>query len=220
LKKNKAILTLIVIAVLFSCNKKEEVTLDYLGYIPIVEGQYRTYQVRYIDFKSFSEDSDSSEYYEKEVVESFFIDNEGDSSFRVAVFHSAQSEGPWKFQYYFMISRTEAAYEVTRNNQRRIKLVFPVKELRSWDENEFNTKEFRLNKYRNVGKASPVSGLTFDNTLEVDGGLIKDPVLHSFRYSVYAYDIGLIYEEDIYKQTQNKKTEGFESERILVDYSH
>jgi hypothetical protein len=95
-----------------------------------------------------------------------------------------------------------------------------VKELRSWDENEFNTKEFRLNKYRNVGKASPVSGLTFDNTLEVDGGLIKDPVLHSFRYSVYAYDIGLIYEEDIYKQTQNKKTEGFESERILVDYSH
>lgn len=83
---------------------------------------------------------------------------------------------------------------LTENNQRIIKLVFPVSEGRGWDANAMNTASEDFYYIKNLGQAFEKEGKVFANTLIVDQendttNLIKRDV----RYEVYAENTGLVY---------------------------
>ncbi|MBR9860282.1 hypothetical protein GYB22_05955 [bacterium] len=208
----------LVLFSLLACDVTEQVDPDYASYQPLEVGNYRIYEIDSVLYSSFSEESDTFHFYQKEVIESAFIDNEGDSSFRVAVYTKDLIDQAYKFKMNYMVKKNKYTFETNIRNVRLIKLVFPVKELKSWDENELNTEDPQLNRYRNVGSAYTINGINYSNTLEVDGGFIKDPILHFYKSSIYAYGIGLIYSEDIYKETQSEKIEGYEFKKVLIDY--
>lgn len=193
-----------ILIFVFSC-KKDEIIKSYdIGkdYFPIDTGFWVEYQVDSIvwnDFYPTTDDRfiDTFSFKIRELNESYFIDNEGKSALRIVRYKKTSDTIDWFLKDIWYANKTEKTAERVEENERFIKLIFPIREGNTWKGNAFNTWDAWDYEYQNVDEPLVLNAKSFDSTLVV---LQNDQLnLISKNYSIekYAKHIGLIYKEYI-----------------------
>lgn len=169
-----------------------------------------------IVYDGFSNKSDTFKYEILEIIDTAYHDLEGELSYKVAHYYRLNSNYKWKFYLNSILKRNMYTAEQMIYNQRKMKLNFPIKEFKSWDENAFNTEAYNLARIRNLGMDKSYNSINYSNTFEVDLGEDIDDFIQIYGLEVYAKGIGLIRKEYINTETQNGKTKGSAYTKTLL----
>ena len=169
-----------------------------------------------IVYNGFSNKSDTFRYEILEFIDTAYLDLEGEMSYMVAHYYRLNSNSPWTFYVNSILKRNKYTAEQLIYDQRKMKLNFPIKEFKSWDENAFNTDDYNLVRIRNLGLDKTYNSISYSNTFEVDLGEDIDDFIQIYGLEVYAKGIGLIRKEYINTETQNGKTKGSAYTKTLL----
>ena len=176
-----------------SCKRLEEPELIGLSYAPLEIGKFIIYDVTNLSHDAFKERTDTNYFQIRETIESDFIDNAGNTVYKLLVEISEDSGSNWNFISYTILQRDEYSCQRVEDDIRKVKLSFPLKERKSWDANQMNTLPSQKAKITNLDKLFTISTeLTFSNTLIIDLGSEVDPFFQNVESEVYAAGIGLI----------------------------
>jgi hypothetical protein len=191
----------LVCLTLVECKKSvsPEIQKYYYSYYPLEKGHWVAYDVIHIEHTNLG--SDTLHYALKEVITERFIDNQGDTAFRI--------ERRWKFNptdeyiikdiWYANTYSTRA--DKIEENIRYTKLVFPILSEKRWDGNAFNTLEKWEYRYDSLHLSRSINGLQFDSTIRVVQSNVINPFQEKVASEIYANHIGLI--KKSYKNIDN-----------------
>lgn len=190
----------------FSC-KKEEPTLDDLGYsyYPINEGDYSIFDVIDTAFQGVGTQVVTRYQIKEEVHEPVVVNEE--TRYQLYVYYRPEGE-EWKSypDSVWTVFNTNGKIIKVQNNIRLVKLVFPFEPGKKWDgnisdptddpQNYYEMKEVRRPfGYDSFSYPQTVSVVEFDNSSALDD---------NYSVEVFAKDKGLVYKEvKIYKYDQS-----------------
>jgi hypothetical protein len=184
----------------------EDPELSGPSYAPLEIGKYIIYDVTNLAHDAFAERTDTTYFQIRETIESDFIDNSGNTVYKILVETSEEPGSNWIFVRYATLHRDNYSYHRVEDDIRKIKLSFPLKESKSWDANQMNTLASQKAKITNLDQSYSISkDLVFSNTLTIDLGNEIDPFFQNVESEVYAAGIGLIERKLIDVETQPGK---------------
>ncbi len=160
-------------------------------YIHLDSGMTFIYEADSFYYDNFNNTIDTYEYTVGEQVVKRLDSNQ----FMMKREVRGNGEGVKERSNLFTAKITQNQYQVLNDNQRIIKLTFPVREKKSWDGNAFNREEARDFYYKNVHQRFKTNYLTFDSTttvVELDAGNLIE---QERKKVVYAKGIGKVYKE-------------------------
>lgn len=188
---------LAIIAIFFACKKDNKINAVDIGYnyFPNQVGKFIVYDVDSFYYNDFTLTIDTFHFQVKEKVAAIFFDNENRPTERLERFYRKNSLLDWVLQDVWVANLTTRTAEKVEENERFVKLTFPLSLNTKWDGNRFNTlgsQEYQLtalNEPKNIGI------INFDSTLTVlqmaDSNLLEK----NFAVEIYAKNIGLIYKK-------------------------
>jgi len=192
------------ILLLFGCSIG---TLDndpgYIGwnYFPLDSGSYRVYHVTDITY-TLGGVTDTSKYFLKETITGPYDNLERNVSFRISREVKAIDGENWEQDSIWWAKKDLKTAVVVENNIPIIKLVFPLKENKSWDANTENVLEEDMYMLKNVGMAiTDTSGIgaSYEKTVIIEQESINDNIIYKDqRTEIYAENIGMVYKERIF----------------------
>jgi hypothetical protein len=192
LRKNK-IKFVFLSLVLFSCKKAKEDPIDFkYDYAPQMVGHYCIYDVTEITHDDVAGHHDTVVYQLKEKIESTFIDDQGRPSLRLERSKKDTTTGNWAISDIWYSTRNTTDYEKIEEDERFVRLAFPVTSEKKWNGNAFNQEGEWEYQYTDADVARSYNGLNFSTTTRV---LQKDEFNFVQRYlsfEVYAKYIGLV----------------------------
>lgn len=201
-------ISFVIVCGFVTCKKEETPPNMGYNYFPIKVGRYIVYNVDSIFYDDFTGLIDTTKFQLKEKIESVFYDNEGRSTLRleryVKYFNDSipYSSMNWGLRDVWASNRTSTTAEKVEENQRFIKLAFPVKENQSWNGNAQNTLGELSYEYLFFDETRTIGGIYFDSTLQVTQ--LEEEFLYSKKYFIekYARNVGLIYKQviEVYSQ--------------------
>lgn len=183
-----------------SCNDTDElpgeITIAGLDYFPTDSGLTRIYQVDSAYWDDFTGSSGMISYQIREVQAGTFTDLQGRPAVRIERFRS-DSAGNWTIDRVWSAVRTTQRAEVTEENNRIIKLVFPPDEDSFWNGNAYNTLTEETYRYTRFGPDT-AAGQTFPETAKVLQGDEQGNLIE-LRYGseIYARNTGRIYRKRV-----------------------
>lgn len=204
-------ITTLLALTLFSC-KKEVSTLDMgYDYFPDAVGHYVIYDVDSTYYDDFFSPVKATNYkfQLKEKIESIFYDNQNRPTLRLERYvkyydsivpYSAMT---WTLRDVWMANKTTTTAERVEENVRFVRLIFPVRDNRSWDANAQNTDDTRDFSYEFVDVAKTVGSTNFSSVLQTaydDGGGILTS--REYRTEKYAKGAGMVYRNEIVVESQ------------------
>ena len=220
-------LLICVIAVLFlNCSDTIDPDPDVLGYnyFPLNIGDYRTYQVNQITYSLFAP-TDTAQFLRKElVVDTFQTQNE--TNFVLHLFSRRSDQDPWELDSVWTARRTQNHAIVVENNIPFVKMVFPVRENKTWDGNLFNAQPMDEYEITEIGGFLETPAGNFNNLLTIFENNDPDTLIfQDIRQAVYAGDVGLIYQKSSILNYCNTDPDclgtlesGIKFDQILIDY--
>ncbi len=190
---------------IFSCKKKKEPEKPDLGeaYYPTTIGKYIVYDVDSIIYDEFLYDSTHYKYQIKEKIESEYTDIQGRPAlklvryikkFNAVISYTAM---PWSIKDVWQVNVTSKNIEVVEENIRFVKLIFAVKEGKTWDGNSTNTLGQWDYKYSYVDNAENINGTNFDKVTLVTQKNFPTLISRDYYVEKYAKNVGLVYREII-----------------------
>lgn len=199
-------LFLVFTGLLFSsCDKTDEgFAVDYkYAYYPTNLGHYVIYDVDSIIFDDFTQTSDTFTYQKMHVVDSAFTDGSGRDAHKIIRYHRADSTQSWILTDVWSAVVTQNSLEVTEENQRFVKLLFPPRDAQTWDGNKYidsvdaNWWFWKPSEWEYatdaVDASATINGMQFDSTVTVmqqaDSTLIEKVV----SVERYAKHVGMVY---------------------------
>lgn len=190
-----------------SCKRvAEPLPISGPNYYPLEVGKYITYLVREYNHDAFLEKSDTAYYWQKELIESSFIDNSGSLVYKLEISRSQDSGVHWAFASFAIVEKDEFSAKRTENNQRKTVLSFPLRDRKTWNVNELNTLDYQRAKVDNLDKIkNSLLGSTFTQTVSIDLGNDVDIFFSNIESEVYASGIGLIERTYVNTETQPDK---------------
>lgn len=204
MKNSTAIILLSAIMLsVSSCRKEESARPIDPGheYFPIKVGSWIEYQVdsiwRDLDFAH-----DTISYRLKQVIAADYIDPEGRPSQRIERF-ILNGNDEWVIRDVWTATRTSTGLELTEENQRKLKLSFPVREARTWDVNIMNTEDELMVAARDVNEAHQLNDQSFSNTMKVRTTVEGNPIITRDLEEVYAHGIGMIEHHWYFRQAND-----------------
>lgn len=229
---------LVTVSILLGCKKGTEDPIAFgYEYFPTDSGRYVQFKVDSIHWDDFSSPStiDSFHFDIRELNDSLFKDNTGDTAVTIIRLRRDSANGIWYVKDVWSMKETKSRAEKVEENERIVKLTFPIVEGATWNGNLYNTEDPWVYKLTNVGKPYTVNGFTFAETVtvtqtgnnDIPQGQTEPLINKQVGKEVYAKGIGLIYKElaileaDIipglpYDQRIKK---GFKLTMTLTDYS-
>lgn len=193
--------------IFISCKKEQQQTTNnYMGYdyFPNNEGHYVIYQCDSIianPLSSHVPPVDTFKYQVKEVIDSIFVNNQGQPTQRIVRYKRTNDSTPWtniftseKVWSGNLLSNMAQRQE---DNYRYIKLVFPMSLNETWNGNAMNMLGIWNYQYTTLNVPATINGTTFDSTLTVLQ--LNNPNLYGnqFYEEQYATGVGLVYKEVI-----------------------
>ena len=115
-------------------------------------------------------------------------------SFNKAIPYSSQK---WILINVWSANRTNINAEKVEENQRFVKLIFPVKKNRIWNGNAANSLDERIYEYIDIDISRTLSSFNFDSTCfikQIDNETLIDK---KYYVEIYAKNIGMIYTQVI-----------------------
>jgi hypothetical protein len=138
------------------------------------------------------------QYQIKEVIESVFIDAEGREALRLERYKRIGETGPWMIKDVWTVNRTGTTAEKVEENERFIKLTFPVRIARIWDGNAGNSRDEWDYQYTEVDAARTIGGILFDSTLTIAQQDFNTWVTYDFFEEYYAKNVGMVYKKGLH----------------------
>ena len=182
----------VILFLITSC-RKDPVSFDVgYQYYPVEIGKFVEYNVTEIFHDDVVGIHDTSIYQLKEVLESTFIDNEGRESYRMGRYKRDSSHHTWSLSDFWVVTLTNERLEKVEENQRFIRLTFPVKESEKWDGNALNQDKTADYEYLTSDEEMVVGGFNFPKTTTVRHVDFRPGVLfHEYEQEIYAENVGL-----------------------------
>jgi hypothetical protein len=204
------------------CRKDRTETLLYddlsHAYFPLEKGMYHLYAYQHITFNRFSGKSDTLNIQVKDIQEDTFIDNSGriaNRIFRVYINPVSQQEDSIRVFYYV---KDKGHVEMNFNNQRVVKMSFPVNTHYVWDIHSLNKNPRFMVHY-----APPLEQFTLKGVAYPDCVVIKDigpSGSTSIRNitEIYSRNMGLIWREFANVETINNVMSGVKESYELLSH--
>ena len=162
-------------------------------YFQLSPGQYRIYDVFRINY-NFVGENDTSRFELKQLVESVYLNQEGDSAYVIQNFHRQNKEELWKLDSIQHIRLNTRQLIKQSNNQSIVKLVFPVGEGITWDSNLLNTAPADSFRMVNVHQPFQVLDSLYEQTLTVLQQNVLDTIVRqNVQQEVFALQTGPVY---------------------------
>lgn len=207
----KLLFTTLFILLVFSCKKSKEEPVDFkYDYIPEKVGHYCIYNVTEIIHDDAVGMHDTTSYVLKEKIESMFTDDQGRPSMRIERFKQNASGG-WDIKDVWYGTRTTTRFEKIEEDERYIRMAFPVKTDQSWNGNAYNTLGEQSYKIKDVDVSRSFNSLNFTNTAFVSQMDEFNFVQRQLAYEVYAKNVGLVS-----KYYKNISITGFDTTTALT----
>ncbi|MHC2991357.1 hypothetical protein OB13_07100, partial [Pontibacter sp. HJ8] len=176
----KALLLLVVLAgFMAGCeNKYKDPDPTAMGYdyFPLEVGNYRIYEVTDIRFRS--NEGDTNRFQMRERVDTSFYDQTNQLVYKIVRSVRAGEIQSWVDDSVMVVAKTDKMVLQTQDNNKYVKLVFPVKEGASWVGDAYNNRttggtstSLPAKKehyyYQKVGNAYEVNGQKYAKTVTV-----------------------------------------------------
>jgi hypothetical protein len=211
--------------IFFSCKKDSEVVPATRGYsyAGLTVGKYVIYDVDSIFYDDF--DNSTNQYYFqiKELIQSKYIDAEGEEAYRIERYKKDTAVSPnFELQVVWNSKITPSTYQKVEDNERFVKLIFPVKQGKTWNGNSLNNREVWEYEYLSVHLPEQIGGIALDSVATVTQFDDGDEILiqRQFYQEKFAAKIGLVYKKVIdVKKAFNNQT-GFYENSLGVDVTY
>ncbi len=213
------ILYLVVLVFLFSSCEEENTTpppeVGY-SYFPLVTGSERIYQVDSLAYDNNAgiTDIDTFRYYYREQVGEVYSASNGESWFMIYRSFADTLDGNWLVSNTWRALQNELYAQQNEDNRVFVKMVFPVKENKSWNGNMFNALDAIT--YRYISTEVPYNH--FANTIVIQMENDSNAIEVIRRNEQYAKDVGLVYLKYDSLNTQVSGTRGFRKQYRLIQY--
>lgn len=208
-----SLIILSILTILVSCKKDTEVIDPGYAYFPDETGQYVIYEGDSIQYNDdLKAQHDTFRFMVKEVIESIYQDNEGRPTLRIERYVKMKNDTipysamQWTLADVWSANRTSTSAERVEENQRFVKLVFPIRAKKTWNGNSYNTQEAWEYEYTSVHEAGTVNGRTFDSIATVLQRDESNLVERTFAQEKYAKNVGLVYKELLQIRKQPRDT--------------
>lgn len=202
-----------------SCSKKDaENTALEMGYsyFPTDSGIVKMYQVDSISYNDNTQKVDTFQFILKEEFAGL-ANSGGNENHRIikrsVQFPNTQSWEPRSST--FVLVTAQNLQQVTEN-QRIIKLVFPVGQVQSWNGNAYNSLGRRNFTWQKVFASHLVLDSIYSPSLSVLEANINNFVEEVFTSSTYAKNIGLIEYQDTNLNKQSSGINGYKIHYKLI----
>jgi hypothetical protein len=196
------------------------------NYFPLEIGFYRTYQVNEITI-SLLEPTDTSRYQRRALVaDTFHTQNE--TNYVLHLFSRKTDLDSWNLDSVWTARRTETHAVVVENNVPFLKLVFPVREDKTWDGNLFNALPEDEYEITDIGGGFDTPAGRFEDLLTVFENDNPDTLIfQDIRKAIYAPNVGLIYQKSSILNYCNTDPgclgtleSGKQFDQILIDFGY
>jgi hypothetical protein len=195
-----AILLSVIVIVASACSDDDSPATEPialgLDYFPTDSGLIRTYLVDSSYWNDFTGTTGTVSYLIREVQAGFFTDLQGRQAVRLERYR-LDTLGNWTIDRVWSAVRTNQRAEVTEENNRFVKLIFPPDTESEWNGNAYNILGEEPYQYTRLG-ADTAAGQTFQKTAEVIQG---DGIgnLIELRYGIekYASNTGRIFRKRV-----------------------
>jgi hypothetical protein len=185
---------------LYSCKKNNQNSTPQLhkDYFDVTQGRYIEYKVVEINHdKNALVQHDTLRYFLKIQIEDTLLDNIGRICNKYVRYKKTNLTDPWILSDVWTTIIDGNNAEIVEENQRTIKLKFPVNIYTTWDANIFNNLSSLDCFYEEIHKPRTINGLSFDSTVRVNQGSDRNLIRYFKRFETYAKGIGMI--EKYYK---------------------
>jgi len=192
------------LVVFLSCKKDnsvpEKIDLGY-NYFPIKIGQSLVYDVDSVAYLQPSGDTIIEKFRIKESIESLYKDNQNRDTYKLVRYKKKYQVGvsydqmDWILQDVWSVNLTTKTVEINEENQRFIKLIFPVEKNSTWNGNAQNSIGEWKYKYTDVHQPLSLNGLQYDSTLTVTQYKESTAIYYKNYTEQYAKGVGMIYKE-------------------------
>lgn len=201
-----AVTLLIVISGSFSCKKKDELPPDLgYNYFPNQVGKYVIYDVDSFYYNDFNVPLtiDTFKFQLKEKIQSTYLDNQNRTTLRLERYVRYYNDTvpysslPWVLRDIWAANRTATTAEKVEENDRYIKLAFPVKQEQKWNGNAQNVYGEQTYSYEFINQARTIGGTAFDSVLQVNQKDVSSIVGVEYYIEKYAKRTGMVYKQVI-----------------------
>lgn len=191
---------LILIIIVFSCVREEEQqqfrAIQGKEFSPLNTGNYIIYKITEIKIDKPSNVYDTSIYFLKEIVDIPFIDNQGDTSYRIERYITDNENlTDWQINCVWQAKLNDHSLQKVEENIRIVKIRFPIKKGLKWDGNLYNELPSKIYEISLLNTPYSIGNIRFDSCLVVLQDSSSSLIHKDFAVEVYANKIGLIYKE-------------------------
>ncbi len=183
--------------ILFSgCSKKStksDVQL-YADYFDLTPGRFIEYEATEITHNSNATiQHDTLKYLLRIQIEDTIYDNLGRLNRKFVRYKRLTQNDNWVISDVWMAFKDLINAELVEENERIIKLKFPVNSFTSWNANIFNSSSSLDCFYEQLHAAKTINGLSFDSTVVVNQGNERNLIRFYKKQEIYAKGIGMVY---------------------------
>ncbi|WP_420148385.1 hypothetical protein [Spirosoma sp.] len=166
-------------------------------YFPLETGRYVIYDIQEQQYVINNGTPVNRTYQLKEVVGKSYTNVMGQTAYRLMRYRRSAENQPWQADSMWSAHAINNEAIRTENGRDFIKILFPVRNLLTWDGNQRNGVDADEYQIRNVGHTYYVSGKQFNETATVVEQDDSTLTSQDKRVTVYAREVGLIYKERI-----------------------
>ena len=181
----------------FSCTKKNTSSSSHhYEYFGLTHGRYIDYDVfEVVHDINAANAHDTSIYQLRTVIGDTIVDNTGRNAMEFKRYRKDSTNGTWYLIDIWSAIIDDNRGEIVEENQRKVKLGFPVHLQTTWKENSFNSNassnepEFY---FTNIHVESTINSLDFDSTIHLEKESNLSFVNYEVHNEIYAKNVGLV----------------------------
>lgn len=227
--KNLALISIFSGIILFSSCKKDADVIKprnlNQNYAGLIVGKYVIYDVDSTFYNVPFNITANYKFQIKEVIDSKYIDAEGNDAYRIVRYKKDTTISQnWEHQVVWNASITNNNYQKVEDNVRYVKLIFPVKEGKTWNGNSMNTLSSWNYEYLSSHQTQTIGSTVIDSVTTITQFDDNNEILiqRQLYQEKYAANIGMVYKKitDL-KKLYNNSTGLFEiSEGFDITYTY
>jgi hypothetical protein len=189
---------------------------DGSKYYPLDSGMVRLYLVDSIAFDDNAGTIDTFRFVlEEEIIGNIYGQFQEP---HVVIKRSVKKEMSqiWEPRASLFVLRTPNNLQVVEENNRFVKLVFPLGNANTWNGNMFNNLGRRNYLLQFKEQAIITADMAFTDCAQIQEANIKNAIEEVFVRSVYAANVGLVDYTNIYLNTQTSGTSGYAIRQKII----
>ncbi|MCG9881650.1 MAG: hypothetical protein MH472_13720 [Bacteroidia bacterium] len=207
---------------IYSCSKsdsKEETLEMGYEYFPIDSGIVKIFLVDSISYNDNTQKIDTFQFLLKEEFLGF-TDGQGLESHKIirrsVLFPNKQN---WESRISFFFLKTTNNLQMVEDNQRQVKMIFPIGNIQTWNGNSLNNLGRRNFQWQNLYATKLVADSINLPTVSVLEANVNNLIEEIFIRSTYAKNIGLVEFTNNNLNIQSSGTSGYKVSQKLISFS-